>query len=103
MSDFKPHYFVCTNIQWDTDGEDVALPESVSIALNLRDTDGDIVADALSDVLSEWYGFCHDGFNYELIDESNEDQMSFFYENCPHGLVAKDLTIEGESNIICFH
>lgn len=54
------------DIDWDTDGEDVDLPNEVVVTVP-----GDVYADAgsssyISDWLSDEYGFCHNGF---LIDE----------------------------------
>jgi ferritin-like protein len=54
------------DIDWDTDGEDVDLPDEVVVTVP-----GDVYADAgsssyISDWLSDEYGFCHNGF---LIDE----------------------------------
>ena len=44
------------DIKWDTDDEDVDLPNVVKVPDNL--TDGEDISDWLSDE----YGFCHDGF-----------------------------------------
>ena len=54
------------DIDWDTDGEDVDLPDEVVVTVP-----GDVYAAAgsssyISDWLSDEYGFCHNGF---LIDE----------------------------------
>lgn len=50
------------NIQWDTDGEDVNLPDKVEIPFNVSD-------DEIADMLSDEYGFCVFGFNIEQIEE----------------------------------
>lgn len=55
-------------IKWDTDGETVdELPTAVIVHkedLDVEDiTDEEEVADAISDLLSDTYGFCHFGFN----------------------------------------
>ena len=57
--------FKVYNIDWDTDGEDVDLPNEVEV-----DVPAEIVAygdneveDFISDYLSDEYGFCHNGFN----------------------------------------
>jgi len=51
-----------SNIQWDTDGEFVPnLPRN--IITDLQDDN-----DAISDWLSDTYGFCHNGFTYEHSD-----------------------------------
>ena len=44
------------DIKWDTDDEDVDLPNIVKVPDDL--TDGEDISDWLSDE----YGFCHDGF-----------------------------------------
>lgn len=44
------------DIKWDTDDEDVDLPNVVKVPDNL--TDGEDISDWLSDK----YGFCRDGF-----------------------------------------
>lgn len=46
---------VITNIQWDTDGEDADLPETVSIAPETNDDD-------IADILSDVYGYCVFGY-----------------------------------------
>ncbi len=63
--------FKCFNIKWDTDdGEghkpsprSLGLPESTVIDVEI-DTDLD-EAEQISDALSDKFGFCHDGFEYE--------------------------------------
>lgn len=47
------------NILWDTDGEDVVLPNEIEIPYGIIDED------EISDYISEETGFCHCGF--ELI------------------------------------
>jgi hypothetical protein len=61
-----------TNIEWDTDGQDVDLPNEFDIDVDPdgldpddpgdEDAFGDLVGDAVSDT----YGFCHKGFLYEV-------------------------------------
>ena len=46
-----------TNIEWDTDGEYVVLPNSIPIPDDLIDEE------AISDYISEQTGFCHLGFD----------------------------------------
>ncbi len=47
-----------TNIQWDTDGEDVGLPTTVQIP-------DDIEADDIADHLSDTFCFCVFSFQVE--------------------------------------
>ena len=44
------------NIQWDTDGELVELPDEIDIPEGMEDED------EISDYLSDITGFCHKGF-----------------------------------------
>ena len=50
------------NILWDTDGEEVNLPNEIEIP-DWVDKEND---DEISDYLSDKTGFCH--FGYELVD-----------------------------------
>ena len=50
------------NILWDTDGEDIKLPNEIEIPDWIDKEDDDEISDYLSDVT----GFCH--FGYELVD-----------------------------------
>ena len=50
------------NILWDTDGEEVNLPNEIEIP-NWVDKEDE---DEISDYLSDTTGFCH--FGYELVD-----------------------------------
>ena len=55
-----------TKIQWDTDGDTEALaslPTEVEIPQNIADQDDD---DAISDWLSDTFGYCHFGFGIEV-------------------------------------
>ena len=49
------------NIQWDTDGEEVNLPERVEIPFNVS-------FDDIADMLSDEYGFCVFGFDIEQVE-----------------------------------
>ena len=50
------------NILWDTDGEEVNLPNEIEIPDWVDKEDDDEISDYLSDIT----GFCH--FGYELVD-----------------------------------
>ena len=50
------------NILWDTDGEEVNLPNEIEIPDWVDKEDQDEISDYLSDTT----GFCH--FGYELVD-----------------------------------
>lgn len=52
------------NIKWETDGQEVELPETVEVnAEDYTDENGEIDMDGLSDWLSDEYGFLHLGFD----------------------------------------
>lgn len=60
----------CTEIQWDTDGDKSLLkklPKNVIITIDDY-CDGDDLDDVIADMLSDEYGFCLFGFNYEIIN-----------------------------------
>lgn len=51
--------------------ENTDLPNTVTINLSeLKYEEGDDLGDAISDYLSDTYGFCHKGFEYEVDDSS---------------------------------
>ena len=50
------------NIIWDTDGEEVNLPNEIEIPDWVDKEDDDEISDYLSDIT----GFCH--FGFELVD-----------------------------------
>ena len=60
---------VVTNIDWDTDGEEIKeLPANVT--LELEDLDGLGVSDEdVADELSDRYGFCVNSFYCDKYDE----------------------------------
>ena len=54
----------CFNIKWETDGEDVELPNEVILTSNCKETE---VYDFLSNALSNCTGWLHNGFEWEKI------------------------------------
>jgi hypothetical protein len=54
-----------TGIKYDTDGEDIDLPESMDITIpeTVDETNEDEVLNFISDEISNRTGFCHFGFN----------------------------------------
>ena len=56
---------VVYNIEYDTDGEKVELPDRLEIELPDDITDPDEIAEELSDAISDITGFCHFGFMIE--------------------------------------
>jgi len=51
------------DIDWDTDDESVDLPREVVLDI---DKDTDVVNEG-ADCLSDVYGWCVNGFNYEVL------------------------------------
>ena len=49
------------NIEWDTDGEYIDLPNEIDIPEDLDFKDD--IEETVSDYLSDTTGFCHKGFN----------------------------------------
>lgn len=69
------------NIKWDTDGEDVDLPTELIIDVPSDEVLEEELDDYLSDEISNVTGFCHFGFEYNLIiNDSN-----FMCVNCGGG------------------
>lgn len=57
------------NIQWDTDGDEKLfkkLPQNIEATIIEPNEDED-VEDIISDYISDLTGFCHYGFEYEII------------------------------------
>lgn len=55
-----------TKIEWDTDGEVIPeLPIEIEQGFDFNNEEG--LEDFLSDWLSDAYGFCHFGFEYEIV------------------------------------
>ena len=71
--------FTVTDIDWDTDGEDASelnLPETlvVDVPMECVDNGSAEVEDYISDYLSDTYGFCHNGFSVEGLDDEQMDE-----------------------------
>lgn len=61
-----------SNVQWDVDEEDflseeLILPQNFTAVVPAPEDDTEL-SDYLSDWLSDEYGFCHNGFNYQVIN-----------------------------------
>lgn len=72
----------CTEIQWDTDGDKKlfeSLPKEVEITLDDY-TEGDYLDDELADTLSDFYGFCVEGYNYEIIESTKYYDINYRLE-----------------------
>ncbi len=58
------------DITWDTDGEDVALPNEVEIPAHMTDLD------EISDYITNVTGFCHKGFGVTgSVHNKPEDRL----------------------------
>lgn len=58
---------IVTNIEFDTDGEIVELPNRLEIEIPIDIVDKGEIDDFVSDEISNITGFCHYGFQLELI------------------------------------
>lgn len=54
--------YLVTNIDYDTDGEDVDLPNKLEIEVP-DNLDEDGISEFISDKISDITGFCHNSFN----------------------------------------
>lgn len=62
---------IVTNIEWDTDGEDIPeLPTEVS--LDRWTNDEEEILDCIADILSDLYGFCVCSFEIHYRKEENK-------------------------------
>lgn len=59
--------YLVTDIEWDTDGEDVDLPEEIEITIPDDEelNSPEEVLDFISDEITNITGFCHLGFSTE--------------------------------------
>ena len=57
------------DIEWDIDEEDdTVLPTEIEAEFDYHG-DNDELSDNISDWLTDEYDYCHEGFNYEIIEE----------------------------------
>jgi hypothetical protein len=63
--------YKCTEIQYDTDGEDVDLPTEIQIELSERevsdDDDDANIEELLADAISDETGWCVESFRWNLV------------------------------------
>jgi hypothetical protein len=60
--------FTVSNIDWDTDGEEIDLPDEMTV--NVKEDEQleeDEIEQYISDKISDETGFCHFGFNYKEV------------------------------------
>lgn len=66
-----------SNINYDTDGEDVDLPTEMEVRVP-EDLEKDAIQEFLSDYVSGETGYCHLGFSFEKVDpEATPPSPSF--------------------------
>ena len=60
--------FTVSNIDWDTDGEDVDLPNEMTVNVEedeqLEESE---IEQYISDKITDETGFCHFGFNFKEV------------------------------------
>lgn len=57
------------DIEWDMDeDDDTVLPNEIEAEFDYHG-DNDELSDNISDWLTDEYDYCHEGFNYEIIEE----------------------------------
>ena len=60
--------FTVSNIDWDTDGEEIDLPDEMTV--NVKEDEqleDDEIEQYISDKITDETGFCHFGFNYKEV------------------------------------
>ena len=65
MSTKKQMKIKIFNIQYDTDGEEIDLPETLTMTFPQWTTEEEI-SDLASDYISDTTGFCHNGFEWKF-------------------------------------
>lgn len=57
------------NIEWDIDeDDDTVLPTEIEAEFDYKG-DNDELEETIADWLTDEYDYCHEGFNYEIIEE----------------------------------
>lgn len=53
------------------------LPKEIEVIIRKEELESDDIAEELEEMISEYlsdeYGYCHNGFNYEIINEHDEE------------------------------
>jgi hypothetical protein len=66
---FHTHLALATEIRWDTDGVEVALPDRQFFCITIEEDDPPVET-IVADLLSSIYGYCHDGFRLTVWEKS---------------------------------
>ena len=76
---------ICKNIVWDTDGEKVALPDTIGINLMTTSRISSLIEDyengstgAIANYLSNVTGWCVESFDVEAIEEDEGEYVPLF-------------------------
>ena len=87
------------NVGWDTDGATLKscglknrFTANVDIDFDFNTSD-DEIADMLSDWLSDEYGYCHNGFDYEIISPTitiSDDKIKNFFKESTKKMLESD-------------
>jgi hypothetical protein len=65
-------YYV-TEIEWETDGEEVELPTDLYIELDSESMTDSEIEEVLSDEITERTGWLHNGFSWEEYNDDDND------------------------------
>ena len=81
------------NIQWDCDGDDpeeVGLPSEIE--LEVVHNDGASLDDEVSDELSDTTGYCHNGFEYSIVEDNVEESKEEPTDEEPKSYIVYEFT-----------
>jgi hypothetical protein len=87
------------NVKWDTDGHnfaDCGLKTDFIVNVDIDyyfDTLDDEIGSMLSDWLSDEYGYCHNGFDYEIVPAEikiDDETIKRFFKNSTEKMLADD-------------
>lgn len=81
------------NIQWDCDGDDpeeAGLPSEIE--LEVVHNDGASLDDEVSDELSDTTGYCHNGFEYSIVEDNVEESKEEPTDEEPKSYIVYEFT-----------
>lgn len=71
-----------TDIVWDTDGEtneECRLPDAIVVLDVPQPTADEDMEENLQQIITDAFGFCHDGFRWEMYNKSHNTHTGGFY------------------------
>jgi hypothetical protein len=74
-------HLLVTDIEWDTDGmplDECCLPVNVIVLDVPDDIDDEYIDNEVSELLSDAFGFCHQGFLAEKFDNETHAGGGYF-------------------------